>query len=87
MLKVNQVVKGFINCGTKNPFYNKPVLLKVKTVINDNLIEVETVNPEWFEHHIDTFNAHHELLNSKTVYENHTYCNWLKTDKPYEIIA
>ena len=43
MLKVNQVVKGFINCGIKNPFYNKPVLLKVKTVINDELVEVETV--------------------------------------------
>jgi hypothetical protein len=86
MLKVGQVVKGYINCGVKNPFYNKPVLLTVKCVINSNLVEVETVNAEVFEHHVATFNKCHELLNEKTVYETHTYTNWLKVEKGYEIV-
>lgn len=87
MLKVGQVVKGYIQCGTANPFYNKPVLLKVVSAVDDELVQVTTVDSAWFTHHVDTFNKHHELLNSKTVYEQHQYTNWLKVEMGYEVIA
>lgn len=85
MLKVGQVIKGYINCGVKNPFYGKPVLLTVEFASADQ-IYVKTVNAEVFEHHVDTFNAKHQLLHSKTVYEQHTYENWLNVEKGYEIV-
>lgn len=87
MLKVGTILKGYINCGTANPLYNKPVLLKVKTVINNELVEVTTVDEHLFKHHIDTFNKNHELVDSKVAYEFEQYTNWLKTDKPYEVVA
>ena len=87
MLKVGQFVKGYINCGTANPFYNKCVLLKVVFVIDSERVEVTTVDSAWFEHNIDRYSADHKFIASETVYENHTYTNWLNTDKPYEVVA
>ena len=86
MLQVGQLVKGYISCGTANPFYNKLVLLKVVSAVDDELVQVQTVDAETFKHHIDTFNNKHELLNSRVEYQKHTYTNWLKVEKGYEIV-
>lgn len=86
MLQVGQVIRGYVSCGTKNPFYNKQVLLKVVFVIDNDRVEVQTVNTELFEHHVDTFNKNHELIKSETVYEYETYTGWLDVNKKYEIV-
>ena len=88
-IQEGQILKGFINCGANNPFYNESVLLKVTCVLsgphfgNQTRIKVETVEKR------DMLQGTVDLTTGKLVekwIEPQTYSNWLDMSKPFEII-
>lgn len=87
-IKEGQILKGFVNCGATNPFYNEPILLKVVCVLsgpyfgNQTRIKVETMEKR------DMLQGEIDLTTGKleTWTEPQTYSNFLDMSKPFEII-
>lgn len=85
-LNIGDIVKGYVVCGIKNPFYNDQVELEV---IDKGFwcgrcnITVRTVEKRDFLHH---FYDGKTLELVGTEIRNEAFENWLDTDKPYQIV-
>lgn len=85
MLKVGQVVKGYVKCGIKNAFYNQEVLLEV--IYHGRWgTEVRTLDTRDVEHHIDTI-RNGKVVSSRVEVRNEAYEGWLDESKGFEIVG
>lgn len=88
-LEVGQLIKGKINCGTGNVFYDEELTLIVKDIgmgLDGKSVIVETIEAREMEDEIFTYRGR-KLIKIDKKLVTRKWKNWLKEESEYQLVS